>query len=249
MRISLDGGLIEAGLAACISSFCLTAFSASPEIVAEQPPLSIAPTEIPAVERLQQQQQILFDAVERIRENSDLALQRYTDAVLTQFNLVQEHFAAQEARNVAAAQRLDNRIQVVLAVMIAGMILSLLVIAWIPLWATNRMTRRIIELSRARGTLSVQQPSVNVPEQLEVESALNRLEERLLSLENGTGHAAPEPPASEPALTSRTSMTPRVALAVGEGSALMFLPHEVQATRWLGFRSHWKKLWTRGRPE
>ena len=74
-------------------------------------------------------------------------------------------------------------------------------------------------------------------EQLRIESAIERLEGRLLSLETH--------PTEKPANTTPDNETPstvqtrsakveagrRVALAVGEGSALVFLPTDLQSTR------------------
>jgi hypothetical protein len=114
------------------------------------------------------------------------------------------------------------------------------------------MAKKIIEFGRARDLLASSE-NIAPGESLEVESAINRLEQRLLTLET-------EPPAArnaaEPDTTgihphpAKAPMTPRVALAVGDSSALVFLPHDVESPRWAGFRrqlTNLKKFWARAR--
>ena len=253
MRIRVERGLLEAGLVACITTFCLSPVSAFPQLPQQQPELTNTIPDSAAVQRIQQQQQALFEAIERIQQDSDTALSRYTDAVLTQFNLLQDSFAAQQAKDIAAAEQFNRFTRNVVIVMIVGMFLSLLVIAWVPLWATNRMAKKIMEIGRARNLLASSE-NVAPSEDLEVESAINRLEQRLLSLET-------EPPAARKAAEPETAtgshpppakapMTPRVSLAVGDSSALVFLPHDVESPRWPGFRrqlTNLKKFWARSR--
>jgi len=253
MRIRRECGLLEAGLAACITTFCLSPVSAFPQLPQHQAELTNTIPDSAAVQRIQQQQQALFEAIERIQQDSDTALDRYTDAVLTQFNLLQDSFAAQQAKDIAAAEQFNRFTRNVVIVMIAGMFLSLMVIAWVPLWATNRMAKKIIEFGRARDLLASSE-NLAPGESLEVESALNRLEQRLLTLETepsaARNAAEPDTPTAIHPPPAKAPMTPRVALAVGDSSALVFLPHDVPLPRWAGFRrqlTNLKKFWARSR--
>jgi hypothetical protein len=252
MRMSLDRGLVEAGLAACISSFCLCPFPAASQLSSNQPALSNAFPDVAAVERLQQQQQAIVRSIERIHQDSQAALDRYTDTVLAQFNLLQDSFAAQQADDLDAAERLNRFTRNAVLIVIGTVVLSILVLAWVPLWATHRMTKKIIEVGRARNQLAHGTAALAEPEALQIESALGRLEQRLLSLETESHHvAAPERAATvvgEPRVVQKPSFTPRVALALSEGSAIVFLPHDVDAPRFGGLRRQFarlRRLWTR----
>jgi hypothetical protein len=251
--MSLDRGLIEAGLAACITSFCLAPLPAASQVSSNQPAASNAMADAAAVERIQQQQAALVRAVERIHQESQAALDRYTDTVLAQFNLLQDSFAAQQASDLDAAERLNRFTRNAVFTMIGTVVLSILVLAWIPLWATNRMTKKIIEVGRGRNQLAHGPASLG-PEVLQIESALGRLEQRLLSLETESHHVAAPAAAvvGEPRLVQKASFTPRVALALSEGSAIVFLPHEIDTPRFGGLRrqlARLRKLWTRSPDE
>src|SRR6185436_406335 len=66
MRISLLCGLLEAGLAACISSFCLAPISILPQERTQDPALSTPPTnqlDAATVQRIELQQRAILEAV------------------------------------------------------------------------------------------------------------------------------------------------------------------------------------------
>jgi len=235
MRMRLQCGLIEAGLAACISSLCL---SPSPGLPQDRRETATANgtnlSDTAAVQRIELQQRAILDAVERIRDDSHAALNRYTDAMLTQFNVLQESFAAQQVRDMEAVARLNRFTQNVVEIIIGATVLTVLTMAWIPLWATNRMAKKILDIGRARAAIPAGL-AVPMPERLRIESAIERLEERLLTLEAHPAESAAigmeecEVQPTQQTRSSKLEPTPRVALTVGEGSALVFLPHEVQS--------------------
>src|SRR6185503_13782406 len=93
-------------------------------------------------------------------------------------------FAAQQLRDMEAVARLNRFTENVVGIIIGATLLTVLTVAWIPLWATNRMAKKILDIGRARAAISsAHSLGLPMPEQLRIESAIERLEERLLTLE------------------------------------------------------------------
>lgn len=248
MRIRLQCGLIEAGLAACLSSFCL-ASPAAPSETSQSLSQNSPTNENALLAAMESQHKAVLAGLERIREGSEAALSRYTESIRTQTDALEDGFALQQAGTLRAAELVNRRTEVAVEIMIAVTFISLLVLAWIPLWATNRVSKRLLTLARARefdGGSVIEDDAEVV---MRLQTALNRLEGRLLSLETlssrapTAGHlenreesaplrvAAPKPP-----------QTPRVALALGDGAALMFLPNALHLPKGGSWRRHLTRL-------
>lgn len=250
MEISLRRGLLEAGLTACISSFCLSPIAAwsqtdaETDLAASQESVAL---DWAAAQRIEAQQQALLSAVERIHDQSQVALDRYTETILTQFQGLQESFASQRTE-LTTLEQINASTRSMLQVMMVIALASLAVLAWIPLWATSRMTKRILGMARQRASLihTSKTEEFDVVDVPCLESALQRLEERLLALEHlPTSAAAAEsiqPSATPVTALRRATDSPRVALRMGEGSALFFVPHEIPGHKMNAFRRHWARV-------
>lgn len=248
MEISLRRGLLEAGLTACISSFCLSSVPAWSQTDGESQSSAseAAPADWAAAERIEAQQQALLTAVEQIHAQSEAALDRYTETILAQFQLLQENVASQRSE-LNALQQVNHSTRAMVQVMMVVALASLVVVAWIPLWAASRMSKRIFAMTRQRASSITKMEELSVPDLPCLESALERLEQRLLTLEqlpSAASEAEPVKPATATPVTAlrRATDTPRVALRMGEGSALFFVPHEIPGEKVNALRRQWIRL-------
>jgi len=238
-------------------------------IANEDSPLPAAA--LPSLRQLQEQNLAVLKALEHLGEERDVALHRYTETITTQLNALKDAFAVQREHELQAA-RSSNRIILTVAAVSAGLaVLMMIFSAFLPIWALKRfaaarMAPRIGALflpqrfniwgGPALPPLHLSPGgSVNAP----LSGAMAHLEERLLALEKrasqpragsrdeaspSQGHVEPISPGPRKPESSiaKYSKAAHVAITLGAGEAIGFLPRETGLIRLHSFRAFLGKL-------
>jgi hypothetical protein len=212
--------------------------------------------------------------VDRIRKETEAGLQRFAAAVELKVDVLNRALAAERDRELQTLRR-SNRLSLTVAGIIVGVsVLEILLMGWLLLRAVRRFADRLSawpspSSSSGLGTGPEDDGTTmlgpgNLEINLRLQSAIERLEQRLLELEQPPGHAqiaiaAHTPPAgprhkvpgplppSKPA-PAKAVHTSGVSLTVGEGKSLFFLPHEKQRTLMQTCGACLIKFWKRCQP-
>ena len=222
----------------------------------------LPPASLPSLRQIQEQNLAVLKAVEHLGEDRDAALHRHTETITAELTALKESFSLQREQELQAA-RTSNRIILTVAGVSAGLaLLMMLISAFLPFWAVKRFAAaRIVArpenlfLRRPANILSgVALPPLNVfsgvPSPISpLNGAIIRLEERLRALEKRTGQpGTPDelsrntaaagqisPAPHQP--SSRFSKPTHVAITLGAGEAIGFLPRETALSRFDSFRA------------
>jgi hypothetical protein len=213
----------------------------------------------------------ILQSLERLGEDRDAALHRYTETITGQLNALKDAFALQRTQELQAA-RTSNRIILTVAAVSAGLaVLMMLFSAFFPIWALKRFAA-IRTIPRA-GSLSLaghfnvwggaQLPPLNNssggPAILPLSGAINHIEQRLLALEkrasqskagardeatrrrDATAHISPALRKPESSI-AKFSQAAHVAITLGAGEAIGFLPRETNLPRFHSIGRFFGKL-------
>jgi len=251
----------------CLSAATALPPAATPEhsvtpVVDEDSPLSAAA--LPSLRQIQEQNLAVLKAVEHLGEDRDAALHRYTETITAELTALKEAFALQREQELQTA-RTSNRIILTVAGVSAGLaLLMMLFSAFLPVWAVkrfaaSRMAPRPENLFLPRpaniwGSSAL--PSLNIftgvpPAISPTSGAIAQLEERLHALEKRASQFPPATPddgsRARPA-GGQISSAPRqppakfnkaahVAITIGAGEAIGFLPRETALSRFDSLRA------------
>ncbi len=224
MRIRMQVGFFGAGTVACASFLCLSTAMGGSQT--SSPPNGAEPSSVekglksPEVlltpQQLQEQHQQLLKAIDVIRQDTQVHLQRYatavdrirkdTDASLKRFITAVDGKLDRLNRAVASEREHDlqtlrksNRFALTTASIIIGLLLlEILFLSWISGRAVNRLATRmsgwISEQSSFSGAVAVVGTDAEHPltgsmveeTSLRLQNAIKRLEQRLLDIEHTT---------------------------------------------------------------
>jgi len=214
-------------------------------------------------------------AVDRIRKDTEFSLQRYAGASDVKIDRLARTFSAERERELEALRR-SNRFALISASIVVGiLLLELLFVAWISIRAVNRLAARISggnagqspgfigdlaewEMKVARFATA----GIAGETSLRLENAIDRLERRLLDLEQIASRPAVATRESAATLVSKASVPQPgshpsaalhgkhsgVSLTVGAGESLIFLPHEKGVAKFPTAGHFLAKLWKRMQP-
>ena len=189
-------------------------------------------------------------AVDRIRKDTDASLKRFTTAVDGKLDRLNRAVASERERDLQT-MRNSNRFALTTASIIVGLLLlEILFLAWISGRAVNRLATQISSWVSEQSSFSgavvatdaAHPLTGNMVEEtgLRLQNTIERLEQRLLALEQTTDRfpttLTTSPDAQESIastaqirsnpLPSKPGKASGVALALGQGESLIFLPHE-----------------------
>src|SRR5213594_2848364 len=134
------------GLVAWTCSFCLSAATTLPQeariastnnLATED--LSPSALSAPALQQLQEQNLAVLKAIEQLREDKEAALNRYTESISAQLNILKDAIIFQREQEMASARSSNRFIFTVAAVIGALAVLVMLVTALVPVWAVKRL--------------------------------------------------------------------------------------------------------------
>jgi hypothetical protein len=253
------------GVTACLCSFCLSILTSlsqdsktSDSAVSNDPQLTSDAA--PFLRQLQEQNLAVLKAVERLQDDADAALERYTAVIAGQLDSLKSALVLQREQDFQST-RAANRVILTLAAGLAGAaVLIMLLSALLPIWAI----RRIAAAGSARGTselfpvlpagwsgtilpLEAAGHEASLPD---LDGIVGQIEQRLAALEKKVtappalpkrpepNTAAPLPSKSETPIVKR-SYPAHVAITLGAGEAISFLPRDTALT---GFHSFWAWL-------
>ena len=212
--------------------------------------------------------------VDRIRKDTDASLKRFITAVDGKLDRLNRAVASEREHDLQTLRK-SNRFALTTASIIVGLLLlEILFLAWLSGRAVNRLATRmsgwISEQSSFSGAAAVVGTDAahpltgNMVEETSVrlQNAIERLEQRLLDLEHTTGRfptTLTTSPVTEVSIVSsaqiRSNPLPSkpgkasvVALALGQGESLIFLPHERGLTPLRTYRNFLQKLRKRLHP-
>ncbi len=226
-----------------------------------------APVAAPSLRQLLEQNQAVLKALEQLREDREAALNRYTQTIVTQLDNLKDAFTLQRGKELQNTQR-TNQMIMTLAGALAGLtVLAMLLSALLPLLVFKRFASAPAVASAGRAVLaspsrvSREAPLLlhQAPEHAPTESApggaIEQFERRLLALEKrvaplhpitpkalvstgkpGSAPTLPEVPAVKPAKAAR------VAITLGAGEAITFLPREAGLAKLHSFRAFLAKF-------
>jgi hypothetical protein len=253
------------GVAACVCSFCLWTFTALPQDAKISDPASNSDSQltsegVPSLRQLQEQNLAVLKAVERFQDDADAALGRYTAAIAGQLDALKAALVLQRDQEFQST-RAANRVILTLAAGLAGAaVLIMLLSALLPIWAVRRIAAA--GSSRVANDFSLGLPAAWSGAMLpfgatgheasspDLDGIVGQIEQRLAALEK----KATEPPALPKRHSANTgtplpakSETPvvkrshpaQVAITLGAGEAISFLPRDTALT---GFHSFWAWL-------
>ena len=200
----------------------------------------------PTPQQFLEQNQALLQAINLEREEQEAALRRNSESISLQLRLLQDNLGSQTREDLRELRR-SSQFVLAVAAAIGGLTLVLvLVSAWLQVWTLKQITVKLSARPWGRGAVYGDfeiatgpplrerlQPSQN---QRRLSRALEQLDLRLTVLEQ---KMSPRPPAVEPQRQSPASTTARhgpvpaksrmpahVAITVGEGEAIRFLPRD-----------------------
>lgn len=213
---------------------------------------------LPSLATLRTQQQATLRAVEAIQKEAVLALDRQTALLSTQLTAVSESFARQQQEELSFL-RDSHRSLLTLVAAGAGILgLVLAVLALLSARAMSRLATAVSALPAARWWRPVEPPGpgegtdaaaaeLSQGEWLaaRLQDALERLENRLLELENGAARVPgsgrppqgvrPVGPTPGPTVEGKPRPAPegppRMSMTLREGAAIGFLPGAVVRSR------------------
>jgi len=204
------------------------------------------------LQELQEQNLAVLKALDQLRVDRDAALDRYTETITNQLNTLTETLTLQRQQQLQAA-RDSSRFVLTIAATIAGLaVLMVLASALLPLWtlkhfsATRTLSRAgpfrydQSTLGSEAGFLAGAEAVARSP----LGGALEKLEERLMALEQknkqleeSTPKEAPPvakaivaPGKPEP-LRPQPSKPAHLAITLGQGEAIVFLPRDTDLSR------------------
>jgi hypothetical protein len=253
------------GIAACLCSLCLSTFTALPQDAKSSDAAANDDSEqtseaARALRQLQEQNSAVLKAVERLQDDADAALGRYTAVIGGQLDALKTALLLQRDQEFQTA-RAGNRVILTLAAGLAGAaVLIMLLSALLPLWAV----RRIAAAGSPRGTndlfpgLPAGWSGAILPLEAagheaslsDLDGIVGQIEQRLAALEKKATEppalpkrpvpntATPLPAKSETPVVKR-SYPAHVAITLGAGEAISFLPRDAALT---GFHSFWAWL-------
>jgi hypothetical protein len=231
-----------------------------------------------AVDLIRQETQVHLQrhaiAVDRIRKDTDASLKRFTTAVEGQLDHLNWSVALERESGLQTL-RDSNRFALTAASIIVGLLLlEIMFLAWSSGRAVNRLAARIsgwISEQSAYpgaavilGTDAAHPLAGNMIDEtgLRFQSAIERLEQRLLDLEHTTSRSKStlnSSPAAQASLAAapqyrsnpfptKPAKASSVSLAIGQGESLIFLPHEREITPLDTYHSFLQKLRKRFQP-
>lgn len=221
MQRLISFGWASAGSLACTVGFFLfitgaLAQSPAPDPASAPPPAVTAPAEPPWQQLLEAQQAIL-KATEQSRHDAALAAKNQADMIarrIDKLNLSLDSERDREWESILRTHQLALGVASVIAgVTLIGLLLSVL----LHVRAMRKLTAAV------NASLVVGPPHTHLLE------SIARIENQLLELERSLA-SPPEPEAKDAAHMERTAEVskPRMALSLGEGDALNFLPSEIK---------------------
>ena len=215
---------------------------------------------------LQDQHQQLLRTVEGIRRETKGELQRHTAAIDLKVGALSQAFVSESRRELEALYSF-KRFALTTASVVAGVLfLEILFLAWISVRAVNRLASRVTvwlseqtSFTSTTAVLGVSGADLfpgNLIEEtnLRLQNSIDQLSRRLLELEETATrfHTAVIKPPPVPTLTAPSPQPPPlaprprkasgVALTVGDGESLIFLPHDKDIARLRTCRTIIQKL-------
>lgn len=246
MRLPSRFPVLAAGLLTCFSPFTVFAGTESAEIAATVPNPALS-NALPAtlldeaIRQLKEQQSSTTQTLDLIRRDTESALQHNARAVsnqLTELGRTLVRHGAQQFELMRAAEQRNLR---VIAAILGVILFAGSVVVWLAVRTLNRLSNH----SMPAALLPVGEatpPSHTLIESAATtaySTALGEVERRVSNLENQraarvTTTGSPQPLAPKPRLA------PRLAMTLGSGEALVFLPGEEpkpltrRLRQWLG---------------
>ena len=219
MKRLCSSGWAIAGSLTCIGSFFLSVTGALGEI----PAVEIAPASptITAAEisfqQIQESQQALLKATEQLRLEAAAAWKSNTDLIARRIDHLHQSLDAEHEREWESILR-THQLALGVASVIAGVtLIGLLLSALLQVRAIHKLTNAV------NAALLALPPDTQLP------AAIARIEKQLEELER-TLASPPEPTANEVTQLAHAPAArgPRMALSIGGGDALSFLPTDIK---------------------
>lgn len=210
-------------------------------------------TVLATLDRLQTQQQATLQAIEKARREFESGLAENASRTATQLNLMSQTLDLRREQDLKFI-RDAHHLMLTVSSSLAGLVfVGITMLTLLSLRATNGLARLMSAAASARTPpppargLAERPPthSVATPPDAQFQTAIKRLEQRIAELERiASRRPSPEPHPREgeepPQATDRTegekpsprpTSGPRVALTMGEGEAIGFLPSDMAEPR------------------
>jgi hypothetical protein len=263
MRPHARIGPCSAGNVACLCLWCLLVQSggsqtnspATPRDPALETAILHWQSQLTRLEQLQAQQAATLKNIEAGQQQIARAFTQSVDNTIARLDAMNDALAAQRERSLEFIRDSNHLMLKVVAGLAGLLFLGILFMALVSSRALNRLSAMVLASplmhpqppphaladEPAESRLLTSYPAG--ARELELQSAVRRLESRIAELENLAAHpqahetgVAESPAGKDPSVPpvaeahpARVTGSPRVALTVGEGAAIGFLPGEVEA--------------------
>jgi hypothetical protein len=240
MRLLHLNPTLTAGLLTCLCSLSLSSLAVAGETAVPPAETNVAPALNAALEgalrQLKDQQASTFQALELIRGHTETALLHNAATVSNQLAQLSTALASHSDQQLQLMRSAEGRtlrvtMLILLVVLLAAAALLLLAVRTLR-GLVQRIPPHGAE-SNAESVASLASPAASLLEHAvdsAYTSALLEVEKRIAALEHkqpvSTGSKAAPATAPRPATSPKARPNPSLALALGQGEALMFLPRE-----------------------
>ncbi len=209
----------------------------------------------PTLQQWEDQHQLILGALERLNRSTDAALKRNSEMLGQQVSSLGQTIVAQYEREFASLQRANQRALAIMLVVLALALAGISALAILQLRALHRLTGFLlagpaaladpsVSMRLPDGASSLVSNQLGEPASESFLLALNRLDQRVaeveklnasrqIALENSRAVRAPAADA-KPSIKSslpRPGKYSHIALTMGDGQALGFLPEEALAAK------------------
>ena len=204
------------------------------------------------IQHLQQQNEAVLQALEQLRADRNEELHQYSESMAGQFSALKETLAFGRDEQMQATRDSNRFLLTATAVLTLIALITMLLTLLLPFWALKRMeaaragamVRGVSVLTQTPGWGSAGLPLLtsfgSQPLNPHLTGAVEQFEQRLLALERRASQSEaplpknPAPPANVPGgaksalanVSSKSSKSPHVAITLGAGEAIIFLPRE-----------------------